>query len=47
MWDIEQDEDTGSYVAAWDGMQLPRGYKSREEAMESLLNYISEYYGDE
>ena len=47
MWEIEQDEDTGSYVAKWDGDWLPNTYWSREEAIEELLNYVSDYYGDE
>ncbi|WKZ93580.1 hypothetical protein P0E69_06715 [Chimaeribacter arupi] len=41
MWEVDLDEG-GSYVAAWDGDWLPNTYQSREEAMEALLDWLSE-----
>ncbi len=40
MWTVEFDEY--SWVASWNGDWLPNTYQSREEAMEALLDYLSE-----
>ncbi|WP_241608899.1 hypothetical protein [Rosenbergiella australiborealis] len=43
MWKVEQDEDTGSYVAAWGDSWLPNTYQSEEEAMAALLDEAWEW----
>lgn len=41
MWEVDV-EDNGSWVAAWNGDWLPNTYQSREEAMEALLDWLTE-----
>lgn len=44
MWEVEYEQ--GSWVASWNGDYLPNTYQSREEAMEALLDYLTEWYGE-
>lgn len=45
MWEVEYEQ--GSWVASWNGDYLPNTYQSREEAMEALLDHLSEWYGED
>lgn len=45
MWKVEYEQ--GSWVASWNGDYLPNTYQSREEAMEALLDHLTEWYGEE
>lgn len=45
MWEVEYEQ--GSWVASWNGDYLPNTYQSREEAMEALLDHLSEWFGEE
>lgn len=45
MWEVEYEQ--GAWVASWNGDWLPNTYQSREEAMEALLDYLTEWFGEE
>ncbi len=41
MWEVDIEEN-GSWAASWNGDWLPNTYQTREDAMEALLNWLSE-----